>query len=33
MIVDELHEEGKPLPEISTDDVEVFKGTRAAVTV
>ena len=33
MIVDELREDGKPLPEVSTDDVEVFDGTRVAVTV
>ena len=28
MIVDELREDGKPLPEVSTDDLEVFDGTR-----
>jgi predicted RNase H-like HicB family nuclease len=33
MIVDELLEEGKPLPTSPTDDVEVFEGTRVAVTV
>jgi predicted RNase H-like HicB family nuclease len=33
MIVDELHEDGKPLPAVSTDDIEVFDGTRVAVTV
>jgi len=33
MIVDELSEDGQPLPEISTDDIEVFDGTRVAVTV
>jgi predicted RNase H-like HicB family nuclease len=33
MIMDELHEEGAPLPEASTDDIEVFDGTRVAVTV
>ena len=33
MIVDELQEEGKPLPSGWGDDVEVFDGTRVAVTV
>jgi predicted RNase H-like HicB family nuclease len=33
MIVDELLEEGKPLPTASTADVEVFEGTRVAITV
>lgn len=33
MIVDELQEEGKELPGASGDDVEVFEGTRVAVTV
>jgi predicted RNase H-like HicB family nuclease len=33
IIVDELREDGQPLPEVSTDDVEVFDGTRVAVTV
>lgn len=33
MIVDELLEEGTPLPTSPTDDVEVFEGTRVAVTV
>jgi predicted RNase H-like HicB family nuclease len=33
MIVDELQEEGKPLPIGTGDDVEVFEGTRVAVTV
>jgi predicted RNase H-like HicB family nuclease len=33
MIVDELREENIPLPVASTDDVEVFVGTRVAVTV
>ena len=33
MIVDELREEGKELPPASPDDVEVFEGTRVAVTV
>ena len=33
MIVDELQEEGKPLPASGCDDVEVFDGTRVAVTV
>ena len=31
MIVDELNEDGIPLP--THDDVEVFEGTRVAVTV
>lgn len=33
MIVDELREEGTPLPSGSPDDVEVFEGKRVAVTV
>lgn len=33
MIVDELGEDGIPLPTASDDDVEVFEGTRVAVTV
>ena len=33
MIVDELHEDGVPLPSGSRDDVEVFEDTRVAVTV
>ena len=34
MIVDELQEEGKPLPSGGgSDDVEIFDGTRVAVTV
>ena len=33
MIVDELHEDGSPLPSGSHDDVEVFEGARVAVTV
>jgi len=33
MIVDELLEDQIPLPTGSRDDVEVFEGTRVAVTV
>ena len=33
MIVDELREDGIPLPDASDNDVEVFEGTRVAVTV
>lgn len=33
MVVDELREDGIPLPAASGDDVEVFEGTRVAVTV
>jgi len=33
MIVDELREDGEPLPEGSRGDIEVFDGTRVAVTV
>lgn len=33
MIVDELLEEGAPLPNESGDDVQVFEGTRVAVLV
>jgi predicted RNase H-like HicB family nuclease len=33
MIVDELREDGLPLPDASPDDIEVFEGTRVAVTV
>lgn len=33
MIVEELREEEIPLPAASGDDVEVFEGTRVAVTV
>jgi len=32
-IVDELREDGVPLPTASDDDVEVFDGTRVAVLV
>jgi predicted RNase H-like HicB family nuclease len=32
MIVDELREDGIPLPPASGDDVEVFEGTRVAIT-
>jgi hypothetical protein len=31
MIVDELQEDGLPLPAASKDDVEIFKGARVAV--
>lgn len=31
--MDELREDGLPVPEASADDVEVFDGTRVAVTV
>jgi predicted RNase H-like HicB family nuclease len=33
MIVDELREDGKPMPTGSGDDVEVFDGTRVAITI
>ena len=33
IIVNELQEDGIPLPTASDDDVEVFEGTRVAVTV
>jgi predicted RNase H-like HicB family nuclease len=33
MIVDELQEDGIPLPAASDSDVEIFDGTRVAVTV
>ena len=33
MIVDELREDGTPLPNGPGDDVEVFEGTRVTVTV
>jgi predicted RNase H-like HicB family nuclease len=33
MIVDELQEDGIPFPTGSNNDVEVFDGTRVAVTV
>jgi len=33
MIVGELREDGKPLPNGPGDDVEVFEGTRVTVTV
>jgi predicted RNase H-like HicB family nuclease len=33
MIVDELREDGRPLPNGPGDDVEVFEGTRVAVTL
>jgi predicted RNase H-like HicB family nuclease len=33
IIVDELREDGQSLPEVSTGDVEVFDGTRVAITV
>jgi predicted RNase H-like HicB family nuclease len=32
-IVDELREDGSPLPSSSNGDVEVFDGTRVAVTL
>lgn len=32
MIVDELREDGLPLPAASKDDVEIFDGARVAVT-
>jgi hypothetical protein len=32
MIVDELQEDGIPLPTASDDEVEVFEGARVAVT-
>ena len=32
MIVDELQEDGLPLPD-SSDDIEIFNGARVAVTV
>jgi predicted RNase H-like HicB family nuclease len=33
MIVEELREDGIALPNAPADDVEVFEGTRVAVTV
>jgi predicted RNase H-like HicB family nuclease len=33
MIVDELREDGRPLPNGPGDNVEVFEGTRVAVTL
>ena len=33
MVVDELREDGIPLPGASGDDVEVFEGARVTVTV
>ena len=33
IIVDELQEDGIPLPTASDNDVEIFEGTRVAVTV
>jgi predicted RNase H-like HicB family nuclease len=33
MVVEELREDGIPLPNAPGDDVEVFEGTRVAVTV
>jgi len=33
MIVDELQEDGIPLPAASKNDVEIFEGARVAVTV
>jgi predicted RNase H-like HicB family nuclease len=33
MVMEELQEDGIPLPDASGDDVEVFEGTRVAVTV
>jgi len=33
IIVDELREDGIPLPDASDTDVEVFEGTRVAITV
>jgi predicted RNase H-like HicB family nuclease len=33
MIMDELREDGQPVPNASADDPEVFEGTRVAVTV
>lgn len=33
MIVDELREEGAPLPDGSSEDVEVLEDTRVAVTI
>jgi len=33
MIMDEILEDGIPLPTVSDNDVEVFDGTRVAVTV
>lgn len=33
MIVDELREDGVPLPSASSDDVEITDGARVAVTV
>ena len=32
MIVEELQEDGLPLPAASKDDVEIFDGARVAVT-
>ena len=33
MIMAELREDGIPLPDASSDDIDVFEGTRVAVTV
>jgi predicted RNase H-like HicB family nuclease len=33
IIVDELREDGIPLPSASDDDVDVFEGARVAITV
>ena len=33
MVVDELQEDGIPLPNASSDEIEIFEGTRVAVTV
>lgn len=33
MVVEELQKNGIPLPNASGEDVEVFEGTRVAVTV
>ncbi len=33
MIMDEIQEDGIPLPTVSDSDVEVFDGTRVAITV
>ena len=33
MIMDELRQDGLPLPEATPDDIEVFEGTRVAITV
>jgi predicted RNase H-like HicB family nuclease len=33
VIVDELQEDGIPLPNAIGDDVEVYEGTRVAITI